>query len=292
MAVKLDYAVQESVTNIRRNLFMSFAAILVVSVSLFLFGGVFLLRNAISRTADIFTAQVRVTIFLTEDVSAEDREQIQSDLQAMPEVARVTYEDKQQAFERFKKLFADTPDLVENTSPDALPESFRVELHDPEKFDVIRARVDGRPGVDRIRDEAKTVEELFETTRTIRRGGLVMAIIVGAAATVLIATTIRMAIYARRKEIGIMKLVGATNWFIRVPFMMEGMVQGVIGAVVASITLLAVKPWLSSFGSPFGSFKFQVAYGDIGIQAAWLILAGIIVGGVGSLFGLRKFLDV
>lgn len=292
MAIKVDYAVQESVTNMRRNLFMSFAAVLVVAVALLLFGGTFLLRSSIGRVADIFTAQVRVSVFLTQDVTPEERDEIHQDLREMPEIATVIYEDQQAAFERFKRLFANQPGLVENTTPDALPESFRVQPKNPEQFEVVRDRLDGRPGIERIRDERETVRQLFETTTVIRRGALVMAMVVGAAAMVLIATTIRMAIYARRKEIGIMKLVGATNWFIRVPFMMEGVVQGVVGSVVATVLLLAVRPWLSSFTAPFGQFKFDISYLDIGIQGLWLIMVGVIVGGVGSLFGLRKFLDV
>lgn len=295
MAVKLDYAIQESLTNIRRNLFMSFAAVLVVAVSLFLFGASFLLRNAVGRAADIITQQVRVTVFLTEDVSEEDRDQIQADLVAMPEVAAVIYESKEEAFANFKKIFANQPAFIENTRPDALPESFRVELINPEEFDVIRDRLDGRPGVDFIRDERETVRKLFDSTRTIRRERLITALVNGLAALVLIATTIRMALYARRREIGIMKLVGATNWFIRVPFMFEGMSQGLIGATVASIALLVLRPWLSSVALPFGAigeFNVSVTLLDVTSQALWLLLAGILIGGVGSLFGLRKFLDV
>lgn len=295
MAVKLDYAVQESVTNIRRNPFMSFAAVSVVSVSLFLLGGSFLLRSAVGRAADIITQQVRVTVFLTPDISPQDREQIEADLRAMPEVASVNYESKQQAYETFKEVFKDQPALVENTRPDALPESFRVELIDPEQFDVISARLTGRPGVDIVRDERETVRKLFDSTRTIRRERLITAVINGLAALVLIATTIRMALFARRREIGIMKLVGATNWFIRVPFMLEGMAQGMLGGALASIALLLVRPWLSSVATPFGrlgDFNVSVTYMDVAQWSIWLVLAGVIIGGVGSLFGLRKFLDV
>ncbi|HEX9774096.1 MAG TPA: permease-like cell division protein FtsX [Actinomycetota bacterium] len=292
MAVKLEYAVQESVTNIRRNLFMSFAAVLVVAISLFLFGGVFLLRTAISRSLDIFTAGVRVTVFLDGDISPETRDELDAELKAMPEVASVLFEDKQQAYERFKELYADQPRLIENTRPDALPESFRIELVNPEQFAVIRDRFQGRVGVDDIRDERQVVNDIFAATRALRTAALAMAVIVGIAATVLIATMIRMAIYARRKEIGILKLVGATNWFIRVPFMMEGVVQGVVGSAVAALMLLAARPSLSKFSTPFEFFNVNVTYLDVASQTVWLVLAGVVVGGVGSIVGLRKFLDV
>src|SRR5439155_13721105 len=218
MAIKIDYAVQESVTNIRRNMFITIAAILVVGVSLFLGGSALLLQHATARASDQWTSQVEVAVFLTSDISPDERDQLQSDLQAMPEVRSVTYESKAQAYERFKRLFANQPDIVNNTSPDALPESFRVKLKDPHQFGVIRDRLDGRPGVYQIRDEHQTVHELFKATETQRKMSFWNAIIVFIAATILIATTIRMAIFSRRKEIGIMKLVGATNWFVRIPF--------------------------------------------------------------------------
>lgn len=292
-AIKVDYAVRESVTNMRRNFFMTIAAVMVVAISLFLFGGVFLLRSAIARTADIMTQKVRVTVFLSQDVSGDQRESIETDIRSMPEVATVDYESKEEAYENFRRLFADKPEIVRNTSPEFLPESFRVKLHDPEKFTVIADRLQGRPGIDRIRDERETVEKLFSVTSTLRAAGLGMAVIVGLAAMILIATTIRMAIYARRKEIGIMKLVGATNWFIRIPFMMEGVVQGVLGAAVALLLLFPAKPALSRFGpGDFPGLNFQVTYGDVSVQGVWLLVTGVIVGGVGSLFGLRRFLDV
>lgn len=295
MAVKLDYAVQESLTNIRRNFFMTFAAVMVVAVSLFLFGGVFLVRGAIARAADILTGQVRVSVFLSDEISDEERNALQQDLLALPEVASVRLETKQMAYENFKRLYAQDPDIVASVDSNALPASFRIQLKDPEKFTVIRDRLDGRPGIRKIRDERETVRQLFAFAGTLRAAALGMAIIVGVAATILIATTIRMAIYARRKEIGIMNLVGATNWFIRVPFMMEGIVQGAMGAAIAILLLIPAKPVLSSFGpGNFGALplKFQVTYGDIAIQSLWLLLAGVVVGAVGSLFGLRRFLDV
>jgi cell division transport system permease protein len=297
MAIKIDYAVQESVTNIRRNMFITVAAILVVGVSLFLGGSALLLQHATARASDQWTSQVEVAVFLATDISPDERDQLQKDLLAMPEVSRVTYESKSAAYDRFRRLFANQPDIVNNTSPDALPESFRVKLRDPHKFGVIRDRLEGRPGVYQIRDERQTVHELFRATETQRKVSLVNAIVVFIAAILLIATTIRMAIYSRRKEIGIMKLVGATNWFVRIPFMMEGIVQGLIGGVLAVGMLLLppARSLLSSTGPQLAfsqSFRFQVTYGDILLYGTFLIAAGILFGVLGSLFGLRKFLDV
>jgi len=295
MAIKVDYAVQESVTNIRRNFFITFAAVLVVGVSLFLGGSALLLQRATARASDQWTSQVEVAVFLSTDISPDERTKIQADLSSMPEVSRVVYESKQAAYERFKRLFSNQPDIVNNTSSDALPESFRVKLKDPHQFEIIRDRLEGRAGIYQIRDEREVVKQLFRSTETQRKMSLINSIVVFIAAVLLIATTIRMAIFSRRKEIGIMKLVGATNWFIRIPFMMEGVVQGLIGGILAVLLLLPVRSVLSSFGPQFAfapEFRFQVTYADIGLYGAYLIAGGMVLGILGSLFGLRRFLDV
>lgn len=294
MAIKLDYAIQESLTNIRRNFFMTLAAVLVVAVALFLFGSVFLLRNAVSRTVDLFTGQVRVSVFLDPEIDPALQQELQQEIQTLPEVRSVRYESKQQAYENFKRLFQSQPAIVRNTTPDALPASFRVQLDNPEEFEVIRDRFDGRPGIANIRDEAETVRQLFRETRTLRTGALAMAIVVGVAAVVLIATTIRMALYARRKEIGIMKLVGATNWFIRIPFMMEGVVQGAVGAFAAVLLLIPTRGFITNLGAANISFNLrpEITFVDVAVHGVYLLLAGMVVGAVGSVFGLRRFLDV
>lgn len=293
MAIKIEYAIQEAVTNMRRNFFMTAAAVMVVMVSLLQFGGVFLLRGAVTKSVELVNRQVEVAVFLTKDISADQRTTLQHDLTQIPEVKSVIYESKDQAYVRFKRLFANQPEIVKNTDPSALPESFRVKLRDPKQFEIIKDRIQGRPGVDTIRDERNTVKQLFSVTGKLSTAALWMALLVGLAASVLIATTIRMAIFARRKEIEIMKLVGATNWFIRIPFMLEGMVQGLIGAAIASLALLPLKTVLSSFG-PGGPapLRLDITYGDIGIQAMYLLVAGVVVGAAGSMVGLRRFLDI
>jgi cell division transport system permease protein len=295
MAIKVDYALQESVTNMRRNFFITFAAVLVVAVSLFLSGSALLLQRATARASDLFTSQVEVAVFLSGDISPDERDRLRQDLLAMPEVAGVSYESKGEAYARFTKLFANQPDIVRNTSQDALPESFRVKLKDPHKFEVIRDRLAGRPGVYQIRDERKIVKQLFESTATQRKMSLLNAAVVFFAAIILIATTIRMAIFSRRKEIGIMKLVGATNWFIRIPFMLEGVAEGLTGALLAVIMLVPARSILSGFGPSLAllpNFRFQVTYSDIFTYGIYLLAAGMVLGAVGSLFGLRRFLDV
>src|ERR1041384_5642749 len=155
MAVRVEYAVQESLTNIRRNLFITFHAVMVVTVSLGLAGGVALVNRAGRRVANLWTGQVSVAVFLNDDMGLEQQRSLQNDLLAMPEVAKVTFESKDKAVRHFKQIFSNQPAITESITSDALPASFRVKLKDPTKFAVIRDRLAGRPGIRQIQDEAQ-----------------------------------------------------------------------------------------------------------------------------------------
>jgi cell division transport system permease protein len=291
---RLEYAVSETLTNVRRNPFISVAAVLVMTISLFMFGSVFLLRAAIQRSVDLFTGSVEVAVFLDDDVSGDEQDQLRSELEALPEVASVEYESKEQAYQRFLELFRSSPGFTQNVDPTALPASFRVKLKDPSKYAAVNERFATRPGVVQVRDERQTVDQLFASTRRLRQAGLYMAIVVAFAAAVLIATTIRMGIFTRRREIGIMKLVGATNWFVRGPFMVEGLLQGIVGAILAVLLLIPARGPLGSFG-PGGllqTIEFSISMRDVLIHGLLLLAVGALIGVVGSLVGLRRFLDV
>jgi cell division transport system permease protein len=291
-SVNLQYVIKETSTNLKRNFFITMAAVLVVVVSMYLVGAVFVASFAVDRALTLQTKKVEVAVFLKRDVTAEEKDSIQRDLLAMTEVASVTYESKQQAYETFKKLFRDEPDIVQNTTADALPESFRVKLKDPNEFTVVRDRLEGRPGIDQIQDERRFLQRLLAVVRDVKVLGFALVVLLIIAAGVLIATTIRMALFARRREIAIMKLVGATNWFIRVPFMLEGMVQGIIGAVAAMLLLMLSRPFYTNLLKSFKFLNLSVTYTEILWNSAIVLVFGIVIGAIGSLLGLRRFLDV
>lgn len=292
---RLEYAVSETLTNVRRNPFISVAAILVMTISLFMFGAVFLLRGAIQRSVDLFTGNVEVAIFLEEDLSSDERDQLRSEIEALKEVQTVTYESKEDAYKNFLELFKSSPEFTQGVAADALPASFRVKLIDASQYGAIAERFTNRPGVRQVRDERQVVEDLFAQSSRLRQAGLYMAIVVAFAAAVLIATTIRMGIFTRRREIGIMKLVGATNWFVRGPFMVEGLAQGIVGAVIAVLLLLPARGTLGSFGPGAGlpqAVNFAIDPGDVLGIGVLLLAVGALIGVIGSLLGLRRFLDV
>ncbi|MFY9587815.1 MAG: permease-like cell division protein FtsX [Actinomycetota bacterium] len=292
MALSLQYVLKETGTNLKRNVFITVAAVMVVTVSLYLVGVVLIASFAVDRTLTLQTRKVEVAVFLNKDVTPSERDSIQKDLIAMPEVGSVDYETKQKAYEAFKVLFRDQPDIVENTTVDALPESFRVKLKDPNEFEVVRDRLEGRPGISQIRDERKFLRRFLAVVRDIRTIGFLVVGLLILSAGVLIATTIRMAIFARRREVAIMKLVGATNWFIRIPFMLEGVIQGVVGTAGAVSLLMITKPVFTRLARSFQFLNLNVSIVEVLEHSAILLLFGVVIGALGSLLGLRRFLEV
>jgi cell division transport system permease protein len=223
-------------------------------------------------------------------------------LMALPIVATVDYENKQEAYERFQDLFANSRELVDNVDPEALPASLRVKLSEPERFQEVAAvlgcepgrggYVCAAPGVETLVDQREFLDRLFAVTRVFRVGVLLVAIVMLVSAAVLIANTVRMGLFARRKEIGIMKLVGATNWRIRIPFLIEGLFESLIGAVAAILVLFALKV---AFINPLNNsvqFVPWIVNRDVLAIVPWLLFAGVLVAIVAGLVGMRRFLDV
>jgi cell division transport system permease protein len=292
MARRVDYYFRETVSGLRRNGVVTFAAISTVFISLFLLGGALLIGRQTDLLIEAQAQNVEVAVFLLDDVSGAQQRRLNDKIANMPEVETVVYESKEAAYRNFKELFANQPELWQNVGPDALPASFRVKLADPEKFEVIAARLEGEPGIEEIRDQRELLRQFFAVASIFRFGVGATAIIMLVSAAGLIANTVRMALFARRKEIGIMKLVGATNWYIRIPFLIEGMVQGLIGAGVALAAIFTIKAlWFDELRGEIG-FIPLLQTGDMIFVVPLLLVAGVVVAAVASLFAMRRFLDV
>jgi cell division transport system permease protein len=292
MARRVDYYFRETVSGLRRNGVVTFAAISTVFISLFLLGGALLIGRQTDLLIEAQAQNVEVAVFLLDDVSGAQQRRLNDKIANMPEVESVVYESKEAAYRNFKELFANQPELWQNVGPDALPASFRVKLADPEKFEVIAARLAGEPGIEEIRDQRELLRQFFAVASIFRFGVGATAIIMLVSAAGLIANTVRMALFARRKEIGIMKLVGATNWYIRIPFLVEGMVQGLIGAGVALAAIFTIKAlWFDELRGQIG-FIPLLQTGDMFFVVPLLLVAGVVVAAVASLFAMRRFLDV
>jgi cell division transport system permease protein len=264
-----------------------------VFISLFLFGGAQLIGRQIGLAVDAQTEKVEIAVYLQDDISQADLDRLRNQLSSMPEVANLEYESKQKAWERFLILFKNQPDLINNVRKDALPASFRVKLVDPNtQIDTIAAQVGRAPGVEQIIDQRQLLNRLFAISRVLKVGAYMASIVMFVAAIALIGNTVRMAVFARRKEIGIMRLVGATNWFIRVPFLVEGVVAGLIGAGLAiGVLFLLQQVFFASIHQTI-AFLPLVATSDVVSLVPWILVAGVAVALLASYLAMRRFLEV
>jgi cell division transport system permease protein len=213
----------------------------------------------------------------------------------MPEVEDIQYISQAEAYEEFKDLYPDQPELYETISPEDLPASVRVKLTDAKYTEEVSARIQGAPGIDEVRFGGEFIKRLLQINALLRTITLVMSLILLVASAGLIANTIRVAIYARREEIGIMKLVGATNWFIRIPFMLEGVFAALVGAIVSSAIVVSANALLfARMGEalPFLGAAFTFSGPEIASVLGLLVGVGTVVGLVGSSLALRRFLEV
>ncbi len=276
---------------------MTLAVILSVAVSLTLLGASLLLRDQVQLATGQFEDQIQVSIFLCDgrlcpEVTPEQRANLQGELEGDPLVELVIFESKQEAYENFKEAFKNDPELVATVTPDTLPASFRVKLINPEEYSIIKARFEAWPGVESIVDQGEVLEEIFSIINVFQQGAIIVAVIQLIAASVLIANTIRVAAFARREQTSIMKLVGASNWYIRLPFVLEGVIAGTIGAAVSWVLLLVAIPRVTSRLTDEIPFTPFIGLEEVIFIAPWLFGAGILIAATSSIVSLRRFLDV
>lgn len=293
MAFRAEYFLGETFSSLRRNLFMTMAAIMSVALSLLLLGSALLGREIASKNVGAVENQIQVDVFLLDDITPQQSEDLEKLIAGMPEVKTYRYVSKDEAFAEYNKMFEESPALVENVDKTALPASYRIKLRDPETAEAVSGRVTGQPGVEEVRYGGDDVDKLLNFIKIVRNGFLVIVVFIMIAAVLLIANTIRLAIYSRRREVGIMKLVGATNWFVRVPFIFEGMAEGAMGALMAGAVIVASKFfWLDRVQESFPFLPLTVGVDSLARIVAVLIAVGMAVGAVGSGVALRRFLDV
>jgi cell division transport system permease protein len=294
MGPRWRYLLGEVVIGLRRNLLMTLATVVTVTVSLALLGTGLLVQAQVSKAQRLLYGEIEVSIFLEDSISEEQRASLERDLIATPVVDQVFFESKQQAYENFLEIFADDPSMLELVTPDQLPASFRVKLSDPEQFSVIRSRFADYPGIQEngILDQREVLENFFQLMNALRNGAIGVALLQLVGAAALISNTIRVTAFARREQTGIMKLVGATNWYIRLPFVLEGIVAGVAGALTAGILLLIGEATLlSQIREQVPSLPF-INTGDVLATIPILVVIAVVIASLSSVLALRRFLAV
>ena len=293
--MKLRYFFSETASNLRRNLLMTIAAISTVTISLLLLGGVAILHLAVRNMTYSWQAKIEISAYLEENITDGERQALIDELSENPRVEAIDYIDQAEALEEFQRQFRSQPELFEVLDEDSLPASIRVSLVDENDTEAIALILRGQPGVDDVRYGGEIIKTLLQVNSFLRTITLVLAVVLMAAAAALIANTIRLGIFARREEIGIMKLVGATKWFIRIPFMLEGVFAALVGAIIAgSIVLLADTFLFPKMGEAFAFLQevFFFTNGEIAQILGGLAIGGAVVGLIGSGMALRRFLEV
>jgi cell division transport system permease protein len=242
--MRAKYVLSEVATGLWRNVTMTVAMMITMAVSLTMLGASLLLYMQVDSMKSFFYDKIEVSIFLKNDVTEAQRSELQGDLRADSLVQNVIYESREVAWQRFKTQFRDAPDLVNATKPDSLPESFRVKLKDAEQFQKINDKYKGKAGISEIVDQRQLLGKVFGILGSMQSAALVVALFQGLAALLLVANTIQVAAYSKRREVAVMKLVGASNWFIQSPFVLEAVFAGLVGALVAFGILVGMKFFL------------------------------------------------
>jgi cell division transport system permease protein len=240
--MRVNFVLSEVAAGLRRNLTMTVAMILTTGISLGLMGTGLLIANMIGDMREIYYDKIQVSIYLADGISDPQRDAIAAQLDGSPEVKNYIYESKADAYQRFTQQFQEQPALIANTPQDALPESFRVELVNPQRYQVIAEQFpNGQNGVDEVRDEGNFLDRLFSLLNGARNGTIAVAIVQALAALLLISNTIQLAAFNRRNETNIMRLVGASRWYTQLPFILEAALAGLIGALLAIGGLVLTK---------------------------------------------------
>jgi cell division transport system permease protein len=292
MGARWRYLLGELSIGLRRNPLMVIATIVTVTVSLALLGAGLLVQQQVDLARSLFYSQVEVSIFLHDDIGESQKVSLERELAEHPVVDEVIYESKQDAYEHFQTIFADDPVLLDSVTPEILPASFRVKLHDPEQYAVIESQFAGYPGVDAVSDQTEYLERFFQVMDALRNGALAIAVIQLVAAAALISNTIRITAFARREQTSIMKLVGATNWYIRLPFVLEGVVAGVVGGLAAGLLLLVgYRTVIADLRGTIAFMPFIQLEHVVAIIPLLLLLGALIAAGAAFL-SLRRFLSV
>lgn len=298
MLSRIGYVLRETWASLRRNVTLTAAALLTVVVSLALVGTSLLIQRGVDNMMQRWKGGIEFIVFMNPEATQDQIQAVGRDLDENPQVRSVRFFDKTQAYEEFKRLYPDSPELVDALSPEEMPTSYRVVPNTDESrvIDAVGQQFERKPGVYSVEYAKKAVDWIRTITGFLRWGTLIGALVLLGAAVMLIWNTIRTAMFARRREIEVMKLVGATNWFIRVPFMLEGMIQGVVGAILAVFAVGALNNiWKSRVIDAVQVAELQqlqVTSGQFQAIALLLLAVGALAGALGSGIAVSRFLDV
>ncbi len=292
--MRIRYLIREAFVSLSRNALVVLGAILAAFLSLALTLSAVVLSEVVRSNTARWEDGVRLVAFLQSELSFSAVAALSDDVRTWDGVSEVIYFSKSDALEEARELFRDDPELLEviEDDPTVLPASLRIKPENTENYTSLADRLAATPGVLEVDRGDDAIEQLRDLKTILTRGSVGAAVVLALVAVALIANTIRMAIYSRREEIGIMKLVGAGNWFVRIPFLLEGMIEGLVGAVLAVGVMLGLyRLGLDLQGALPEWVDLDVPFDFLLRWSVLTLIGGIVVGVVGSGIAVRRFLQ-
>jgi len=302
--MRSNFVFQEIWVGLRRNLTMTVALIVVVAISLSLLGTGLLFVKQVESTQTYWQSKVQISVYLcTADsanpncggkaVSQTQQQQISQTLSSMPQVESVTYVSQTQAYALFKQDFSNDPSYVSTVKETDMPPSFEVKLRNPQAdYNIVSSAVTGAPGVDSVIDEMTILDKFYRLLESARNAVVIVALILVVAAILLVANTIRLSAFNRRRETGIMRLVGASNFYIQLPFLLEGVIAGLLGWALAAGLLIGVKSLLLNNLQQYFSYNVGLSATDLVEVILLAMVVGVLLCGLTSFLTLRRYLRV
>ena len=288
---KFSYVLKNTLLNMRRTPLLVFATIIAVLVSSFLVFTTLSARSIVENNTIRWQNGIHVVVFLDDRVTSTAHKQLQESLESYPEVRTVDYFSKLEAQEEFKALFKDQPELLAEVDYEILPSSLRINLNDPSNYKLIIERLDGNPAVKEIRTSGEAIERLLSLTDTLVISASAFAILIGFAAFILIINTLRLAAYAKKKEIKIMRLIGASSTYIRLPFIFEAVIESLIGTSIAVGFGWAVIEYSKNSVVAESIFDITISDDYLIFLTLSLLMFSLVFGLFASFVGIRKALN-
>ncbi|GAA2992447.1 MULTISPECIES: permease-like cell division protein FtsX [Streptosporangium] len=303
--MRANFIFSEVWIGLRRNLTMTIAVVLNVAIGMALLGVGLLINSQINAMSDFWTDKVEVSVFLCDKnspfpsckgsagIKEEEKAELKATIEAMPQVQQVTFESEAEAYEKWKNDNNSNPVLISAIQVGDMPESFRVKLKDPNTYDAVIEALSGAKGVSNVVNQKLLLEKVFGLMEMFRWAAMLVAIILVFAATLQIGNTVRLSAYNRRRETGIMRLVGASNLYIQLPFVMEGVIAGLLGGVVAAILLIVSKVFIfDSVQGYLAAGNNQLSWETVASVISFTMVVGVVICVLASFFTLRRYLRV
>jgi cell division transport system permease protein len=299
--MRANFIFSEVWIGLRRNLTMTIAVIVTVAVGMALLGVGLMINSQVSSLTGYWTDKVELSVYLCTKgssfpacrnrgaVSDEEKAALKQTIEQIPDVERADFENQAQAFKNFQASETNQA-LLSVTTVEDMPESFRVKLKDPDKASAVATTLQGQPGVSRIVNQRELLDSVFGFMGKLRNMALGVAIMMVFAATLLIGNTVRLSAYNRRRETGIMRLVGASNIYIQLPFVMEGLIAGLIGGVLSAVLLIITKVLI--FEGIQTYMAAPLGWDTVAVVITGTMAVGVLICVLASFITLRRYLRV